>query len=37
LLQASSGGTRTSPRTEAWLTMLLGFFLQSSSSFFWRL
>jgi hypothetical protein len=35
-LQASSGGTQTSPRTEAWSTMELGFFLRSFSSFFWR-
>jgi hypothetical protein len=36
-LQASSGGTRTSPRTEAWSAMELGFFSRSSSNFFWRL
>jgi hypothetical protein len=35
-LQASSGGTRTSPRTGAWSTMESGFFLRSSSSFFRR-
>jgi hypothetical protein len=35
-LQASSGGTPTSPRTGAWSTMKSGFFLQSSSSFFGR-
>jgi hypothetical protein len=35
LLQASSGGTRTSPRTEAWSMMEPGFFSWSSSNFFW--
>jgi hypothetical protein len=30
-LQASSGGTRTSPRTEAWSAMQAGFFSRSSS------
>jgi hypothetical protein len=36
-LQASNGGTQASPRTESWSTVELGFFSQSSSSFFWRL
>jgi hypothetical protein len=35
-LQASSGGTQTSPRSETWSTMEAGFFLRSSSSFFGR-
>jgi hypothetical protein len=35
-LQASNGGTRTSPRIEPWSTMQLGFFSRSSLSFFWR-
>jgi hypothetical protein len=35
-LQASNGETPTSPRTEAWPMMELGFFSLSSSNFFWR-
>jgi hypothetical protein len=35
-LQASSGGTQTSPRSGTWSTMEAGFFLRSSSSFFGR-
>jgi hypothetical protein len=36
-LQASSGGTRTSPRTEPWLAMQLGSSLGLLPGFFWRL